>query len=334
MYTIKEIFKRAPKLVKSVLHRKREYRIQFNKEKDGCWYVDFPNWPFSHDNLAMVSGADKMLELLSDGDLFVRVSVIPAKKQEMHEEYIELEQTESSLFGGSTYHVKYNPFKERFKRDTLWICPVTLFVLGHYPKFIYVKKMMENYNIGYCKPQAAKVEGILNNTKEEETIPVLENTYFVTPYKDGKLYLKNTNGNEASVIVVRVVGDEEIVYDDRYSIEHISWLDYYDGAKEITEEEFDSVYKRQTDIEEYVSRKVASNDTFYISMTAEDGMEIFEFEGRKYKRSVGTVIDEGIVEGKFDDVDLDFVVSWAKHRGGACNILSKSDFDGWWKKLK
>ncbi len=140
MYTISDIFKGAPKLVKSVLNKKREYQIQFNKEKDGCWYVNFPHWPFSHDNLAMVSGADKMLELLSDGDLFVRVSVIPAKKQEMHDDYIELEQTESSLFGGSTYQVKYEPFKERFKRDTLWICPVTLFVLGQYPKFIYVKR--------------------------------------------------------------------------------------------------------------------------------------------------------------------------------------------------
>lgn len=140
MYTISNILKGAPKLVKSVLKRKREYLLLFNKEKDGCWYVDFPHWPFSHDNLAMVSGADKMLQLLSDGDLFVRVSVIPAKRQELHDDYIELEQTESSLFGGSTYQVKYEPFKERFKRDTLWICPVTLFVLGQYPKFIYVKR--------------------------------------------------------------------------------------------------------------------------------------------------------------------------------------------------
>ena len=140
MYTITDIIKGTQKLLKSVLNRKREYQIQFNKEKDGCWYVDFPHWPFSHDNLAMVSGADKMLELLSDGDLFVRVSVIPAKRQELHDDYIELEQTESSLFGGSTYQVKYEPFKERFKRDTLWICPVTLFVLGQYPKFIYVKR--------------------------------------------------------------------------------------------------------------------------------------------------------------------------------------------------
>ncbi len=141
MYTIKEICKGAPKLVRSVLNRKREYSLRFNKEENGCWYVDFPHWPFSHDNLAMVSGADKMLELLSDGDMFVKVSVMPAKKKEQHEGYIELEQMEHLLFGGSTYIVKYDAFVQRFNRDTLWICPVTLFVLGRYPKFIYVKKL-------------------------------------------------------------------------------------------------------------------------------------------------------------------------------------------------
>lgn len=61
MYTIKEICSGISKLVQSVLIKKREYGLRFNKEKDDCWYVDFPHWPFSHDSLAMVSGADKML---------------------------------------------------------------------------------------------------------------------------------------------------------------------------------------------------------------------------------------------------------------------------------
>ena len=98
---IKQIGKGASKLVRSVLSRKQEYRLQFNKEKDGCWYVDFPHWPFSHENLAMVSGADKMLELLADGDLFVKVSVIPASKQQQHEGYIELIQT---CYGPPRFH--------------------------------------------------------------------------------------------------------------------------------------------------------------------------------------------------------------------------------------
>ena len=41
MYTIKEICKGAPKLVRSVLNKKREYSIQFNKEENGCWYDTF-----------------------------------------------------------------------------------------------------------------------------------------------------------------------------------------------------------------------------------------------------------------------------------------------------
>lgn len=97
MYTIGDIFSGASKLMRSVLNKKREYRLQFNKEKNGCWYVDFPHWPFSHDNLAMVSGADKMLEFLSDGDLYVKVSVIPANKQQHLEGYIELMQTEHTF---------------------------------------------------------------------------------------------------------------------------------------------------------------------------------------------------------------------------------------------
>lgn len=147
-----DTLKAALKLIWSILNKKREYRLQFNKEKDGCWYVDFPHWPFSHDNLAMVSGADSMCELLADGDSFVEVSVVPAKKQEQHDGYIELKQTEHSLLGGSTYLVMYQPFVERFKHDTIWICPVTLFVLGRYPKFLYVKLYERPYMETFSTP--------------------------------------------------------------------------------------------------------------------------------------------------------------------------------------
>ena len=88
----------------------------------------------------MVEGADKMCELLSEDGKRTKICVIPAKKQEEHEGYFELKRTESSLAGGSTYKVDLVEFKERFHRDTLWLCPVTLFVLGNYPKYMYVKK--------------------------------------------------------------------------------------------------------------------------------------------------------------------------------------------------
>ena len=49
----------------------------------------------------------------------------------------ELIQKDHSLTGGSTYEVRN---LEGFNRD-IWLCPVTLFVLGRYPKYMYVKKV-------------------------------------------------------------------------------------------------------------------------------------------------------------------------------------------------
>ena len=140
-YTVNELLKGAQKMAQSVFGKKDEYRLKFCKEEDDLWYVDFPNWPFDHHNLLMVEGADNLCELLSDDGRITEVCVIPAKHREKHDGYFELQQIESSLTGGSTYEVDNDEFKRIFHRDTLWLCPVTLFVLGQYPKYIYVKKV-------------------------------------------------------------------------------------------------------------------------------------------------------------------------------------------------
>jgi hypothetical protein len=41
-----------------------------------------------------------------------------------------------TLMGGATYTVHGVPGFDR----TIWICPVTLFVLGEYPKYLYVRQ--------------------------------------------------------------------------------------------------------------------------------------------------------------------------------------------------
>ena len=126
----------AKNLAKNYFGERKEYELQFNHEEDNCWYIDFPNWGFSHHNLMMVSGADKLCAFLSDDDKFAYVKVIPAKKEEDHPGYAKLVQKSHSLFGGSTYQVTG---LEGFDRE-IWLCPVTLFVLGEYPKYIYLKK--------------------------------------------------------------------------------------------------------------------------------------------------------------------------------------------------
>ena len=141
--------------------KKSEYDLSFVKDK-GVWYIDLPNWPWKRDNLAMVCGADKMLDLLAatpqndKGLNRVRVHVKPAGEPVDHDtlqdmlkdDWIELTQLDSTLTGGATYTLKGKIGKDFVRKDawsgemkprTLWLCPVTLFVFGQYPKYFYGK---------------------------------------------------------------------------------------------------------------------------------------------------------------------------------------------------
>lgn len=135
-YTISDLMYGAKVMAHSVFGKKKEYNLKFNHEDNGGWYVDFPNWPFDHANLLMVSGADKLCAFLSDDDKVANVSVIPTSKQEVHEGYAELCKLDSTLTGGATYEVNGLPGFEQ----CIWLCLVTLFVLGECPKYMYIKK--------------------------------------------------------------------------------------------------------------------------------------------------------------------------------------------------
>lgn len=128
----------AKLLAKAVTGRKDTYNVSFTKEEDGCWYVDFPGWPLSHHNLMMVAGADTMLDVLNDGSNHVKlfVSMKPI-------DGIKLNRLDSSLTGGAHYEVdkdSKDKIKE-FTEKTIWLCPVTLTVLGQYPETMYYKKV-------------------------------------------------------------------------------------------------------------------------------------------------------------------------------------------------
>ncbi len=135
-YSISDLLHGAKVMSQSVFGRRDEYHLQFNYEDDRRWYVDFPGWPFDHHNLMMEAGADKLCEFLSDDDRFAHVSVIPSNKPLDKPGYACLVQGRYSLTGGSFYNVTG---LEGFERE-IWLCPVTLFVLGRYPKYIYIKK--------------------------------------------------------------------------------------------------------------------------------------------------------------------------------------------------
>lgn len=128
----------------------KEYDVSFHREEDGGWYIDFPEWPGRKADLAMVAGADKMLDAIGNGrsrvHTIIRKSNEPLSDQMLEEGWIELSLQRSSLSGGGTYLtrgipnfvVKF-PWGDTVRPRTVWLCPVTLFVFGYYPKYLYGK---------------------------------------------------------------------------------------------------------------------------------------------------------------------------------------------------
>ena len=126
-------------VIEQATSKKNVYQLAFVKEEDGGWYIDLPSWTGAHANLAMVAGSDLLLDfLLKDGNR-VEVEVVksdkPLPEYDNDERFFRCEQIDMSLFGGSTYEV----YGLLGFDHTIWICPVTLFVLGEYPKYIYIR---------------------------------------------------------------------------------------------------------------------------------------------------------------------------------------------------
>lgn len=112
----------------------REYELTFVQDPDGRWYIDIP-WDGNRSNLEMVAGSDRLLSHIAKGDNKVTLQVILDYIDDDNG-YIILDRFRKSLAGGASYTVSNAGFKE-----PIWICPVTLCVLGRYPKTIYFKRI-------------------------------------------------------------------------------------------------------------------------------------------------------------------------------------------------
>ena len=140
-------------LLFNLIVRRKHYKLHFIAENDPPikrWYYDFKYWGFDHANLEMVSGADKLCELYANGKDEVTVDIIASKKQlnlspQLYDEFV----AQDILIDGMTHQGDFiNSQLDKFlygrtyqKGYTqMWICPVTLFVLGRYPKYLYIRK--------------------------------------------------------------------------------------------------------------------------------------------------------------------------------------------------
>ena len=110
------------------------YNVRFIKVKNK-WYCDVPGFPktlFEH--TMMVAWAANMLEYYSNGatELNVRIRLPRSSEYDAFCGF-RLERTSATLTGGAFFNDPREFFTEEF-----WLCPITLFLLGRYPKVIYV----------------------------------------------------------------------------------------------------------------------------------------------------------------------------------------------------
>jgi hypothetical protein len=98
----------------------------------------------------MVSGAEALCDFYANGKDEVTVEIIASKKKlnlnpQLYDEF----KAQDIIIDGLTHQGDFiNSQLDKFLYGrtyqkgytTMWICPVTLFVLGRYPKYIYIKK--------------------------------------------------------------------------------------------------------------------------------------------------------------------------------------------------
>ena len=117
----------------------RRLNVSF-KKVHGEWYCDIKGWPEKFfPNSLMVGDASKLIQKMSDGKEYVTFDVIPTKNEIDEPGLVKLMLESSSIAGGGYYETIVDG--EEF--SVVWLCPVTLFVLGRYPKYIYFRRVVK-----------------------------------------------------------------------------------------------------------------------------------------------------------------------------------------------
>jgi hypothetical protein len=112
---------------------------KFVKEQSG-WYIDLPDYlekGGSKGDLAMVAGADDMLDIMSEGAKIVKLCIDTRPFEGA--EVVELVEICESTIGGGYYIMPTYKGNKIDKR--MWLCDVTEYVFGNLPPKIFVKKV-------------------------------------------------------------------------------------------------------------------------------------------------------------------------------------------------
>lgn len=110
--------------------------IRFYKEYDHRWFADIPEWNGDKDDLEMVSNADIMLDIISQGDENLHLTLSTESIGGF--DVLDLESKCPEPQNGAYYIMKsYRGIDFDLK---MWLCDVTKFVFGDFPEKIYIHK--------------------------------------------------------------------------------------------------------------------------------------------------------------------------------------------------
>jgi hypothetical protein len=112
--------------------------FKFYNDEAG-WFVDLPEWEGSKADLQMVSGADTFLDILSQGDTTVYVTLSDEDFDGADfMEFLYLGRLENWELGEGAWYRMGKYMGIRYDID-MWLCDVTKFVFGGFPATIYFK---------------------------------------------------------------------------------------------------------------------------------------------------------------------------------------------------
>jgi len=124
--------------------------LKFYKNEHG-WFIDLWWWPFNKAHLAMIAGADKLLDALSDNkdQVKLKVSSNPKNYKNRNCDEILVRRHKDKLLDGAIYEVVRNNINHSLTvgygggdgGGELWLCAVTLCIYFRYPKFFYIHKI-------------------------------------------------------------------------------------------------------------------------------------------------------------------------------------------------
>jgi hypothetical protein len=112
--------------------------FKFYKDVDD-WFVDLPEWKGERWELQMVMGADMFLDILSQGEdeVYVTMSTEYFEGSDVLQ-FTELGKLEGPELGEGAWYF-LNDYRGLNYSLSLWLCHVTTFVFNEYPNRIYFK---------------------------------------------------------------------------------------------------------------------------------------------------------------------------------------------------